>query len=399
MAIVVGLSLAELAYRAKLYFQIGHTPLGVAATYHAWNRATTRFDRQKGFTHVPDQAVVGVRVTEGRAVLQLERATNENGNVGLAETGYSSAAIKVLVVGDSFSASQRRGVTWPGLLQKELSERLEKETVVLNGARSGHGLLQMFDVASLLATEMKPDLVVVAFIADDLNRSRFWQEVRQIDGESRLVTSLVPGGQGWVALGEMFEPRIDEEWCRRVVEKGGTDDPLLKDLNERFQRRKRDNPSRIDYAALTSSFLYNRLVHGDPFFDVVGKAATPRFSWRDFRRDDAMIRAIEELKSLPVTMVLVQLPEFEDFEAAAYQMTGQQRALRTSLETLTGLPVNNLIDRGSRQRQPRSLFLLPHDRHPSWEGLGWYARTIAVLLTDTLFTHSDDDVRKESDDE
>ena len=75
--------------------------------------------------------------------------------------------------------------------------------------------------------QLQPDLVVVAFIADDLNRSRFWQETRQVAGESRLVTSLKPGGPEWIALGEMFEPRIDEEWCQRVVGEGAADDLSL----------------------------------------------------------------------------------------------------------------------------------------------------------------------------
>lgn len=399
MTIVLSLVLAELAYRAKLYFQIGHVPLGVSATYHAWNRATTRFDQQAGFTHAPDQTVVGVRVTEGRAVLKLERSTNENGNVGPTEVGHASAMRKVLVVGDSFSASQRRGATWPGLLQKKMSQRLEQKIAVWNYSRSGHGLLQMFDVAARRATELQPDLVVVAFIADDLNRSRFWQETRQVAGESRLVTSLKPGGPEWVALGEMFEPRIDEEWCQRVVGEGAADDPLLRELNDRFQQRKQDNPSRIDYAALTTSFLYNRLFYGDPFFHDVAQAGTPRFSWQDFRQDVAMERAIEKLKSLPLKVVLVQLPQFMDLEAAAYQMTGQQRALRSSLEAMIGLSVQNLIQRGSLPGRPRSLFLLPHDHHPSWQGLDWYARTMADVLIETAFPIAEDEFRKESEDE
>lgn len=382
LGILCGLFLAEAAYRIKLAVGVGWTPLGVGSTFHVWSEATVRDDAVAGYRHDPDRAVVGVRVAGGRAVLRLERTTNSSGSVGPSESDADRAATRILVVGDSFTENQREGTTWPALLQSELGSRIEGTVSVISRARSGHGLLQMIDVATRACTAGDFDVVVVAFISDDLNRSRFWQQTRVVQGESRLETRLERTGSGWLSLSEFYDSRIDADWCRRVVkgEGEGEGDSLLAELVSRFELRKRDNPRRIDYASVSSSFLYNRLVYGDPFFGIEGIAAVPRFSWRDFGRDPGMVRGLGELRKLESTVVLVQLPQYEEMVAGAYLMTSQQRSLLRSLEQLAGSPVVDLIERGGIPGEPKSLYLLPVDQHPSRAGLSWYAESVAGVV-------------------
>ena len=380
VGLVAGVVLAEVAYRVKLAVDVGGMPLGVQTTFRAWNEATIRDDPVAGFRHAPDRQVVGVRVVNGRAVLPLERTSNEAGAIGPPESGVEDAATRILVVGDSFSEIQRGGTTWPALLQSELVDRLGGTVAVINRARSGHGLLQMMDVAADVSQTGSFDVVIIAFIGDDLNRSRFWQETRKLDGEFRLVTRLVRNGPGRPAVGEIHDERIDAAWCRRVVETGGADDPVIADLVAHFEARKRDNPNRIDYASLNSSFLYNRLVFGDPFFGIEGVAATPRFGWWDFRRDSKLVRSVERLRSLGANIVLVHLPQHAEMAAGAYRMSRQQLSLLKSLEQLAGVPALDLIERGNVPARPKPLFLLPYDHHPSRAGLEWYADAVAGVL-------------------
>jgi len=383
---VSGLVLAEVAYRIKLAVGVGETPLGVGTTFHAWSEATVREDPVAGYRHDPDRRVVGVRVANGRAVLSLERTSNSEGAIGPSESADERAATRILVVGDSFTENQRQGTTWPALMQTELGERIDGTVSVISRARSGHGLLQMTDVAADVARASRFDVVVIAFISDDLNRARFWQQTRSVDGEPRLVTRLNRDDEGWLALSEFYDARIDADWCRRVVQSGGVDDELIADLVSRFELRKRDNPRRIEYASLSSSFLFNRLVYGDPFFGIEGIAATPRFSWSDFRRDPGVVRALKELRSLEAKIVLVHLPQYEEMAAGEYRMSDQQQSLLRSLEQLAGVPAVNLIERGDVPTRPKSLYLLPVDHHPSREGLGWYADSVARVLEQMMAT-------------
>lgn len=380
VGLVGGMLLAEMAYRVKLAADVGRMPLGAQTTFRAWSEATIHDDPVAGFRHEPGRRVVGVRVVNGRAVLSLERTSNAAGAIGPPESGAQDAATRILVVGDSFSEIQRRGTTWPALLQSELVDRIGGTVAVINRARSGHGLLQMIDVAADESRVSSFDVVIIAFIGDDLNRARFWQETRQLDGEFRLVTRLDRDDPGWPAVGEFHDSRIDSEWCRRVVETGGVGDAVIADLVARFELRKRDNPRQIDYASFSSSFLYNRLVFGDPFFGIEGVAATPRFAWRDFRRDPGLVRGVERLRSLGANLVLVHLPQYAEMAAGAYRMSGQQQSLLNSLEQLAGVPAVDLIERGNVPARPKTLFLLPHDHHPSREGLEWYAGDVAGVL-------------------
>ncbi|MEC9009658.1 MAG: SGNH/GDSL hydrolase family protein [Planctomycetota bacterium] len=255
LGLVCGLVLAETAYRIKLAVGVGGTPLGVGTTFQAWSEATVRDDPVAGYSHDPGRKVVGVRVARGRAVLSLERTSNAAGVIGPSESRAREARTRILVVGDSFTENQRQGTTWPALMQAELNNRIEGTVSVISRARSGHGLLQMIDVAAHTAGVRQFDVVVVAFITDDLNRARFWQETRTVGRELRLATRLSRDDAGWLALSEFYDKRIDAQWCRKMIETGGANDEVMADLLSRFKLRKRDNPNRIDYASLSSSFL------------------------------------------------------------------------------------------------------------------------------------------------
>jgi hypothetical protein len=61
-------------------------------------------------------------------------------------------------------------------------------------------------------------------------------------------------------------------------------------------------------------------------------------------------------------------------------MTSQQRSLLRSLEQLAGSPVVDLIERGGIPGDPKSLYLLPVDQHPSRAGLTWYAESVAGVV-------------------
>ena len=127
-------------------------PLGVQTTFRAWSEATIRDDPVAGFRHEPGRRVVGVRVVSGRAVLSLERTSNAAGAIGPSESGAQEAATRILVVGDSFSEIQRRGTTWPALLQPELVDRIG-EKLVEDGAEKSETQIAGHDIVMYTITD------------------------------------------------------------------------------------------------------------------------------------------------------------------------------------------------------------------------------------------------------
>ena len=99
----------------------------------------------------------------------------------------------MLVFGDSFTANvQHGGLTWPDLFESDLDASLPSDVVVMNFARGGYGVLQMFDLAAAKAEELRPDMVIIAFISGDLERNRFWRSVRRIGGRTRWLVAAEP---------------------------------------------------------------------------------------------------------------------------------------------------------------------------------------------------------------
>lgn len=99
---------------------------------------------------------------------------------GLRSNGRAFAADRpsILVVGDSFTFGDEveDGETWPAQLEGILNKR------VYNAGVGAYGIDQAFLRAELLLDQLKPGLVVLSFISDDINRTEF---------------SHYPYGRGW----------------------------------------------------------------------------------------------------------------------------------------------------------------------------------------------------------
>ena len=97
----------------------------------------------------------------------------------------------VLVVGDSFTYGSWADDTevWPALL-----ESLDTEINLLNFGVAGYGVDQMSLMLEMQIEEFEPDLVIVAFISDDLHRSTlrfrdYWKPMYVIQDDNLVLTN------------------------------------------------------------------------------------------------------------------------------------------------------------------------------------------------------------------
>lgn len=107
--------------------------------------------------------------------------TRSNGATGAVMGGSI-----VLAVGDSFTWGEEveDDVTLPAFLQSALS------WPVVNGGVSGYGFDQIVLRAEALAAAVHPEVIVVAFIADDIRRT----EMRRLWGAEKPYFDLTDGG-------------------------------------------------------------------------------------------------------------------------------------------------------------------------------------------------------------
>jgi hypothetical protein len=157
---MLGLELAVRIHRGRALVQSATTDL--------------RQDRIRPFVYHPR---LGWIPTPG----QLSRGWTSNVDASSIRSNgrsTSTASRPILAVGDSFTFGNEveDGETWAANLERILNKR------VLNGGVGAYGIDQAFLRAELLLEQYDPDVVILAFISDDINRTEY---------------SYYPYGRGW----------------------------------------------------------------------------------------------------------------------------------------------------------------------------------------------------------
>jgi hypothetical protein len=163
------------------------------------------------------------------------------------------------------------GRSWPDYLRTELEERLRTKVEVVNFGLDGIGILQMFDIASRRVLESTPDLVVIAFITDDITRERIWRTTAVVDGRVRLFTTTRPDESPNLEIAVdtvVLSPDVTLAWCTRLPPPDRSNDPIVRDIEHRHGLAVALAGSRTDLYARDRSFLLDRLTLGTPFRDT-----------------------------------------------------------------------------------------------------------------------------------
>lgn len=385
----------EVAYRVYLYVD------DVDLDYIVMSRSVYEFDREHGYRYTPNATALAVRVNNGALVEHWEMSVNANGNIGAAESapGWEQAAFKILVVGDSFTArADYGGITWTDYLPAAVEARRDGEVALVNLGRDGFGILQMIHLAQLAAVEYQPDLLLIAFITNDLTRASFWRTLITSNGEQRLLASTTPTPAPDLlnaADVRLINPLLSNAWAEQLQAHPVPEDPLLQQLNDQFRRIALAERRRHLFS-LQTSLLYNRLFFGDPFFAVHKPARNPRLNDVSNAGDPVFQADITALQSLNIPVILLRLPQYQELKTGEYRLSAQESALLTSLQAMAqaipgSLYVDVLSYADGLPGDIDSLFALPYDRHPSQAGVQVYAALIDKAFADVGMPPTPDD--------
>jgi hypothetical protein len=220
LSVLVGLATLELGYRGwrdpRLLI---HWPNLIEQNRHPPERA--RYDEVLGFVL-------------NRNARGADENTDANGfRVTPPLPVGAPVGRPIVAVGDSFTYGMgvKDNETWPAYLQQQMGWR------TINAGAKGFGFDQSVLHAERLAREVKPSVIVLSFITDDLRRSEFnrvWNLPKPyfelVDGEPVLRNVPVPHGDrdvltfwqralGWSVVAERFwrtlQDTEDEAFGRR----------------------------------------------------------------------------------------------------------------------------------------------------------------------------------------
>ena len=145
----------------------------------------------------------------------------------------------------------------------------------------------MVDLAAATVPQWRPDFYIIAYITNDLIRPRFWLVDRTLRGRERMLMTLSPRATPDPATMTdvsdylQINPDISREWCDRMTAARATgdvrqldNDPLTSAIVQDHVALARENGAPAfavklwGRSTLRTSFLYNRIVRGNPFIGV-----------------------------------------------------------------------------------------------------------------------------------
>lgn len=201
----------------------------------------------------------------------------------------------ILVVGDSYAmgAEVADDESWPAYLQQTLDRR------VLDAAVPGYGIDQVVLRAEALVAKYRPEILIVGFIADDVERAR----MRILWGLQKPYFDIA-GGQLVLRNVPLAEPELDPRLdpLRAVLGYSYLMDVAMRRLGYMAYWR-RGQPSHVEPAhddgARVACLLMNRLaaLRDAHNTKVVLVAQYSRQTWETEafqRREIAMVRAVAE---------------------------------------------------------------------------------------------------------
>ncbi|MFH0986191.1 MAG: SGNH/GDSL hydrolase family protein [Candidatus Omnitrophota bacterium] len=389
-SVIFALFLAEAVYRLRVvFFRPSSAPIVSANLY---NDSYVVYDPRYGYSYNAAKKIYQVNIENKKAVLcDFQYAINEFGTFETDVTGFKQAqedtgkrGPRILVFGDSFTSIPYNGETWVSLFSKNLKEKLDPDAQVLNFGRDGYGVLQMLDLAAGQIETWKPDMILFAFITDDLHRRRFWRKIVTKGSLGYWYVAFDPAADENAfdsQLGQLFDRRITKQWCGEVMKHGG-EDPLIAPMETFFKEVCRGELKRnIVRFFLPQSFLFNKLVYGEP----VIRRSRSQGGRLSFLNDPGLKTAINRLNRSKVPYYFVHLPMLPEMEKNVRWLPST-RDLRLARELISMIGPQRLLFLGDYlhlSTEQLALFpMSPQDGHPSKDGIRYIADAMVKLYAD-----------------
>ncbi len=386
---LAGFLISEVGFRSYLYFIDRPSAFvrPVPEAYQVFDRPTWVYDEDLGYRYQRDRVHASI-VIKGRVtacsfydrIYRLGQVTSDK--VGPKQQGE----LRVLVLGDSFTAQIHDGVFWTDLLEDRLTGALGRRVQVINLGRDGTGILQFFDYAADRMEEFEADLMVFAFINPDLNRVRFWPTVMKVGGHWRFLVSFEatpapdPDQAYDVAL---YHPEATPEWCNSMRGRN-QGDRVTREIEEAYQQGVAAGGRRhANVFTLAHSYLITRLIDGDPFFGTQDIFDPRRYSYIPprYEEDSRFVENLRKIDNSGVPYFLVRLFHYSDNRIREKDIPQSQRGFIDSLRNITGKKIHDMTSFVAETGvAPDELIISPEDYHPSMKGLELYAEFVAKIL-------------------
>ena len=379
-SVLLSLVLAEMAVRAHIWSR--------PVSFHIVKSVFGQFDARFGQRFPPSTSKVLSLVSDSRVVWcpGVVASANADGLGGRSTLADARKADYVIfTTGDSFSYWMRSDLTIPDVIESRLSQRTGLKVVNLNFARGTYGVLQMLTLAAEMYPVLRPDLIVVQLISDDLTRGRWWSREAVIDGRPRAQISPSPDGFDDPRITneqDVVDGRATEAWCRGQL---GAQQPdaVVKDALDYYRAYLRSKGIGFEPFSLTKSYLIDAAwstLFDRPFYSQTALSLIPRVTAKEFLADPGYHDAVHKLTRSGVPLVLVHLPNKAEIVVGRPFRGREAEAIWVQLEKDLGTRIVTLAALENRPAAPANIDLQPNNAHPSLDGIRFYGEYVAAVI-------------------
>jgi hypothetical protein len=244
----------------------------------------------------------------------------------------------------------------------------------------------MLDIAAGEIPETRPDLLILAYITDDLTRARIWRRAETVNGRLRLFTTV--SGDDQFDLSKSVDtigllPTATKEWCETSPAPGRGTDPVVDEAEERHAAAVEHAGARMSLFTLQRSLLIDRIAYGNPFraFLTGGSRPTvlPRHSMRRLEDDQRTAENMRVIRASGIPIAIVHLSTRAELRRGlefVFADPEQEKSLIQSLEQGLGVPTITTRDNAPPIDSIETIGVTPTDDHPSRSGMDFYARAM-----------------------
>ena len=379
-SVLLSLVLAEMAVRAHIWSR--------PVSFHIVKSVFGQFDARFGQRFPPSTSKVLSLVSDGRVVWcpGVVASANADGLGGRSTLADARKADYVIfTTGDSFSYWMRSDLTIPDVIESRLSQRTGLKVVNLNFARGTYGVLQMLTLAAEMYPVLKPDLIVVQLISDDLTRGRWWSREAVIDGRPRAQISPRPDDFDAPRITneqDVVDGRATEAWCRGQL---GAQQPdaVVKEALAYYRAYLRSKGIGFEPFSLTKSYLIDAAwstLFDRPFYSQTALSLIPRVTAKEFLADPGYHDAVQKLTRSGVPLVLVHLPNKAEIVVGRPFRGREAEAIWIQLEKDLGTRIVTLAALETRPAAPANIDLQPNNARPSLDGIRFYGEYVAAVI-------------------
>ena len=379
-SVLLSLVLAEMAVRAHIWSR--------PVSFHIVKSVFGQFDARFGQRFPPSTSKVLSLVSDGRVVWcpGIVASANADGLGGRSTLADARKADYVIfTTGDSFSYWTRSDLTIPDVIESRLSQRTGLKIVNLNFARGTYGVLQMLTLAAEMYPVLKPDLIVVQLISDDLTRGRWWTREAVVDGRPRAQISPRPDGFDDPRITneqDVVDARATEAWCRGQL---GAQQPdaVVKDALAYYRAYLRSKGIGFEPFSPTKSYLIDAAwstLFDRPFYSQTALSLIPRVTAKEFLSDPGYHDAVQKLTRSGVPVLLVHLPNKAEIVVGRPFRGRAAEAIWIQLEKDLGTRIATLAALENRPAAPANIDLQPNNAHPSLDGIKFYGEYVTAVI-------------------